>query len=113
MARLLSGGCAYFAWSGAGAGDLSLNTARLAREEGGAEADYLANKVTRLLDCTEDGYNQSHRPAAAPPLHAGPGGHLGLAGEAPAGQPRDQDRLQRGHADQVEVNCVQNRGLIR
>ena len=57
MARLLSGGCAYFAWSGAGAGDLSLNTARLAREEGGAEADYLANKVTRLLDCTEDGYN--------------------------------------------------------
>ena len=48
VARLLSGGCAYFAWSGAGAGDLSLNTARLAREEGGAEADYLANKVTRL-----------------------------------------------------------------
>ena len=48
MARLLSGGCAYFAWSGAGAGDLSLNTARLAREEGGAEADYLANKVRRL-----------------------------------------------------------------
>ena len=46
VARLLSGGCAYFAWSGAGAGDLSLNTARLAREEGGAEADYLANKVT-------------------------------------------------------------------
>ena len=34
--------------SGAGAGDLSLNTARLAREEGGAEADYLANKVRRL-----------------------------------------------------------------
>ena len=48
VARLLSGGCAYFAWSGAGAGDLSLNTARLAREEGGAEADYLANKVRRL-----------------------------------------------------------------
>ena len=48
VARLLSGGCAYFAWSGAGAGDLSLNTGRLAREEGGAEADYLANKVTRL-----------------------------------------------------------------
>ena len=51
VARLLSGGCAYFAWSGAGAGDLSLNTARLAREEGGAEADYLANKVRRLLLC--------------------------------------------------------------
>ena len=50
VARLLSGGCAYFAWSGAGAGDLSLNTARLAREEGGGEADYLANKV-RLLLC--------------------------------------------------------------
>ena len=51
VARLLSGGCAYFAWSGAGAGDLSLNTARLAREEGGAEADYLANKVRRRRLC--------------------------------------------------------------